>query len=477
MLIPREQLQSATVIMATHKKLTAIIKSYLLILLSLLSLSCHADIRESCLSDTEIYDILRSLVYSEKASDDKESFEILGKNWEEGMIAPLVEIMRFSNDRRQLGQINKILQKKTGQSHTEFFEWMQWLWDSEIPAEAYYFDFKAEIYKHIDPLFERYFRDRDGQNEIKLEEVVWGGVYQDGIPPLRLPELILPADATYLSDSDVVFGVYINGVAKAYPKRILAWHEMFVDEFGGDIICGVYCTLCGTVIAYDTEYEGQRYDLGTSGFLYRSNKLMYDKATQSLWNTIEGKPVLGPLHDSGVELDVLPVVTSTWGQWRQLHPDTKVLSLNTGHQRDYGEGVAYNNYFSTDELMFPVPKLDKSLKNKDQVLVIRVDGYKDNPTVIDINYLRKKEWHQDQVAGQDFIAIADASGAARVYDTAGNVFKSYKDGQLTDDKAVAWKVHHDKIVGPEGALLERLPSHNIFWFAWYNSYPETRLIK
>ena len=148
-----------------------------------------------------------------------------------------------------------------------------------------------------------------------------------------------------------------NGDVRAYPKRILAWHELFTDEVGRVPVAGVYCTLCGTVILFETEHDGVRHELGTSGFLYRSNKLMYDRATQSLWSTFGGRPVIGPLAMEDIRLEVRSVVTTTWGEWRRRHPTTKVLSLNTGHRRDYSEGAAYREYFSTDELMFNVPKL------------------------------------------------------------------------------------------------------------------------
>ena len=107
------------------------------------------------------------------------------------------------------------------------------------------------------------------------------------------------SEATYLGDRNIVFGIEVNGDARAYPKRILAWHEMFTDSVGGVPVAGVYCTLCGTVILYYTNLGGTQYDLGTSGFLYRSNKLMYDRATQSLWNTFSGEPVVGPLVGKG----------------------------------------------------------------------------------------------------------------------------------------------------------------------------------
>ena len=97
---------------------------------------------------------------------------------------------------------------------------------------------------------------------------------------------------------------------------------------------------------------------------------MFDEETKSLWSTLEGKPVVGPLAGSGIELVPLPVVTTTWREWRTRHPQTTVLSEDTGHDRDYSEGAAYRTYFATDELMFQVPQPDTRLRNKAEVLVM-----------------------------------------------------------------------------------------------------------
>ncbi len=447
------------------------------LLLSVVVLISNAQERKSSLTDDEIVNLLKTFIYSASAEDDKQALADLESHWEEGMIAPLVEIKRLSPNKKLLQDINQLLQRKTGQTHVKFFDWMIWLWEVDPDIQPYYFDFKAELYKHIDPKFAAYFKDRSHLADIRLEEVVWGGVVQDGIPPLRLPVLLDADQAAYLANSDVVFGAYINGVAKAYPKRILAWHEMFIDDFGDDRIAGVYCTLCGTVIAYNMKHGETVHQLGTSGFLYKSNKLMYDKATQSLWNTIEGKPVLGPLVDKGIELEVLPIVTTTWGNWKKTHPDTKVLSLNTGYDRDYSEGAAYGEYFATDKLMFPVPALDSVLQNKDEVLIIRTEGYKEDPLAISIRYLKKKKWYKGKIGNTNFIVLADKSGTARVYNSQMVSFKTYKKGKLIDTSNQEWKVSHDELRGPNGRVLNRLASHNIFWFAWYNTYPETRLVK
>lgn len=429
-------------------------------------------------SPIEPFELIRSLIYSKDDKANNKVLQDLTKHWQEDMIPPLVEILRLSTDKLLVQQIENILRQKTSQRELQgFFGWMMWLWENPPIYSPYYADLKADLYQHIDPKFKNYFVGRDSTADIRIDEIMWGGVHQDGIPPLRLPKLLNVDKATYLSDSDVVFGVFINGIAKAYPKRILAWHEMFIDDFGDLNIAGVYCTLCGTVIAYDMTHNGVTHNLGTSGFLYRSNKLMYDKASQSLWSTIEGKPVLGPLANKNIELTVYPVVTTTWQEWQNAHPDTKVLSLDTGHDRNYGEGIAYSDYFNTDELMFPVPRSNEALKNKQEVVIIRAEGYRDDPIAISTSFLMKKKWYAGHIGDTNFVVLTDKSNAARVFNAENNLFTSYKNGKLKDDAGNEWILTAETIIGPHREELTRLPSHNAFWFAWYNTYPETRLVK
>ena len=147
------------------------------------------------------------------------------------------------------------------------------------------------------------------------------------------PKLIDAKDADYLTGDEQVFGVSIDGDSRAYPLRIMDWHEMFNDVIGGVPVALAYCTLCGSGILYDTRVEGREapFVFGSSGFLYRSNKLMYDQETNSLWNQFVGRPVVGPLTGSGIELKILPVAITSWRKWQERHPETKVLSLDTGY--------------------------------------------------------------------------------------------------------------------------------------------------
>ena len=324
--------------------------------------------------------------------------------------------------------------------------------------------------------FRNYF-GTDRKTRIRLDEVRWGGVHQDGIPPLRQPKMLTAAEAQYLEDNNIVFGIEINGDVRAYPKRILAWHEMFVDEIGGTKFAGVYCTLCGAVILYKTEYKGIQHDLGTSGFLYRSNKLMYDKATQSLWNTTWGEPVIGPLVGRGIRLERSYLVTTTWGEWKRRHPHSKVLSLETGYSRDYDEGVAYQQYFATDELMFSISTSDDRLKNKDEVLALSFPGYSDDTMAISASFLQNRPIYVSRLGTLKFIVLTDSSGANRVYETKDHLFTSYdQDIVVIDSEGAEWKLSEDKLK-KDDLELARLPAHRAFWFGWHAAFPDTQLIK
>ncbi len=321
--------------------------------------------------------------------DQNKAYKYISENWEPTFPIMMLEVINLSRDPSFTAKLVKLLEDKTGQNFGyELDKWYEWIWSRDERIHPQYPEFKSLLYGLIDPKFQGYFSN-DRASYIRLDEIRWGGVKQDGIPPLRSPKMILAKEAKYLDDGNIVFGIEVNGDARAYPKRIMAWHEMFVDNVGVTPVAGVYCTLCGSMILYKTEHAGVNHQIGTSGFLYRSNKLMYDKQTQSLWNTLWGRPVVGPLADKNIELERLSVVTTTWGEWKKRHPQTKVLSLDTGHKRNYSEGAAYKEYFATDELMFNVPKLDKRLKNKDEVLGLIFSRYPDKPLAISVEYLSK----------------------------------------------------------------------------------------
>ena len=364
------------------------------------------------------------LVTSDNKGKQK-SLDYIRKNWEPSYTIMMLEVIHLTRGPAFTGEYLKLMEEKTGKDFGYNTDaWYKWIWNQENIDHEEYADFKSLLYSIIDPKFAAYFNS-NYKSKIRLDEVRWGGVVQDGIPPLRNPNMIYAHEAKYLEDSNIVFGLEVNGDARAYPKRILAWHEMFVDDVGGIPVAGVYCTLCGSMILYKTKANGVKHEIGTSGFLYRSNKLMYDKKTQSLWNTLWGRPVIGKLADEDIELERMSIVTTTWSEWKKRHPGTRVLSLDTGHRRDYREGAAYNQYFATDELMFAVPKLDKRLKNKDDVLGLIFVEYADMPFAISSAYLSGNPIYQNKIGEKEFVVFTDKSGASRVYESKGKKFTDW----------------------------------------------------
>ena len=407
----------------------------------------------------------------------QEALAFVDDQWQPDFTPMLLEVITFNRDPAFGARLVRLLEDKTGRSFGfNINQWQQWLWNQEPLVHPLYAEFKSALYGLIDEKFENYFA-ADRATTIRLDEVMWGGVKQDGIPPLRNPDMIAAGQADYLSDDNIVFGLAVNGDVRAYPRRILGWHEMFIDEVGGVPVVGVYCTLCGTMILYKTQYDGVNHELGTSGFLYRSNKLMYDKATQSLWNTMWGKPVIGPLAQQDFSLERMSVVTTTWGEWRRRHPSTKVLSLGTGHNRDYSEGAAYRRYFATDELMFQVPKLDTRLKNKDEILGLVFPRYPEQPLAIAADYLAANPLYQDSVGDLRFVVLTDPSGANRVYQVEELNFTRW-DGKQTvqDDQGVSWHLDEAQLKATDGRVLHRLPAHRAFWFGWFSAYSHTQLV-
>ena len=358
--------------------------------------------------------------------------------------------------------------------------WQQWIWQQPYDPHPDYGLFKGLWYGQIDPRFREFFPP-GVSSLIRLDEVDWGGVPPNGIPPLEYPEHLAAADAEYLDDDNIVFGIAVNGEARAYPKRILAWHEMALDRVGGIELTIVYCTLCGTVIPYESVVDGEHIRFGTSGLLYRSNKVMFDHGTKSLWNTFEGVPVIGSLVGSGLQLTRRSMVTTTWGEWRAQHPETVVLSLETGQQRDYSEGAAYRDYFGTDQLMFQVQARDDRLDNKDEVVVMLFDppaGGDRYPVALSVDFLEDRPLFQAEAAGHSFVVVTSPDGANRVYRTEGQRFdRRLDDLRVADADGRVWWVTEDALVAMDdaGARLARLPANRAFWFGWYAQFPQTEL--
>ena len=422
--------------------------------------------RHSLAAEMEVGHALDRLIFGNRA-EFSDSLQFLRDRGGIDLAPGLIFALRFTPHFQD--EIIKLLSQITGETgRADWHAWMLWQEANPLVVPHHsYAQLKRSLFLRIDPNFEIFLNPEYLARErmkIRLEEITWGGVRKDGIPSLDNPNLIEAANADYLKDDDLVFGISINGDVRAYPLRIMGWHEMFNEVIGGIPVALAYCTLCGSGILFETDI-GRAAPLifGSSGFLYRSNKLMFDRETHSLWNQFTGKPVMGPLVDSGLELKQRPVVIAPWAAWKERNPTTKVLSLRTGYGRDYGSGVVYRDYFASPDLMFPTITDQKRLRQKDYVFGIRTFG---GAKAWPIKAFAGGRVINDDVGEKRVVLIGDQGGrTVRAYERGNRVFSSAKNGGVRDNSG-SWTVTEEALIGPDGTTVPRVAGHIAYWFAW-----------
>ena len=274
---------------------------------------------------------------------------------------------------------------------------------------------------------------------IPTKEILSGGPGRDGIPSIDQPKFIRPNAADFMQPDDLVVSLTIGGQTRAYPIRILVWHEIVNDELGGLPIAVTYCPLCGTAMVFSRQVGERTLTFGVSGMLYQSDVLMYDRQTESLWSQLAMKCVSGVQVNTPLEW--LPSEHLTWSAWKTKYPTGEVLSTDTGAQRNY-IGTAYAGYEQHPDTMFPVPTYRTELPKKEWVVGVMVDG------------------------------------AARAYP-----IRSLPANQALTDPAngAALEITFDPI--SQQAIVRRktsgevLPNVKVYWFAWQAFYPQTTLWK
>ena len=223
---------------------------------------------------------------------------------------------------------------------------------------------------------------------------------------------------------------------------------------------------------YDTAQDYLTF--GSSGFLYRSNKLMYDRNTDTLWHQLWGTPAFGRLVGSGITLERLPVTLTTWEAWYAEHPDTQVMDFNTGFVRDYRVGAAYADYFASPDTMFPVWRRSQALPTKSWVFTQLIDG---QPKAYPLSALEEERVVNDTLAGQNLVVIQEDGGhGARAYERQDHAFAPASPDTTTvilDEAGARWQVTETVLISEDGQELARLPGHMAHWFGWYSFFPHT----
>jgi len=319
-------------------------------------------------------------------------------------------------------------------------------WD--LPALDGYEGWKGQLYILVDPRWQPFFDDTDTDIDWRL--VSWGGVLMDDrpfgdpnscargcIPALDDPAVTDAAGGGWYPDEALVFGITVNGESRAYPKNIMEVHEMVNDELGGRRLAIPYCTLCGSAQAYFTDGVAGADEmpvLRTSGLLSRSNKVMFELATFSVFDTFTGEALSGPLREAGVELEQTSVVTSTWGDWKAAHPDTTIVAGDGGIGRIYSLDPLRGR--DDNGAIFPIGAVDERLPTQEKVLgVFAEDG---SAIAFPVAQARAELDAGRPVAALGIVVVPDASG----------VRATREDGS-------------------------EVAGHEAFWFAWSQFYPDT----
>lgn len=267
-----------------------------------------------------------------------------------------------------------------------------------------------------------------------------GGIGIDrGIPALdesNIKYVGMQEADQWIEDNELVLAINYRGIKRIYPLQIMVWHEIANDIIGTDPIAITYCPLCGSGIAYHRVINNQPVKFGTSGNLYNSNLIMYDDLTETYWQQIDGKAIVGEL--TGLELQEISIDTVVWRDYKANNPAAQVISQDTGMSRNYGRDP-YGNYYEDSFLLFPVDNEDNRIHAKTPVLGIEING-------------KYKAYQEDQIK------------------ELGTITDNFQDTNIKIDAKEDGTIIITNLDTGKEITRER-----DFWFAWYAFHPETEL--
>ncbi len=332
------------------------------------------------------------------------------------------------------------------------------------------------------------------QPTVDLADVVDGGQPPDGIPALDDPRFQKTGDVQWVDDAEQVLVVELGGEARAYPVQVLTHHEIVNDTVGGVPVAVTYCPLCASGVAFDRRVGDRILSFGTSGMLYLSDLVMYDRQTESLWPQIEGAAVAGVL--TGTELTVVPASLVSWQQWRAAHPDGWVLSRQTGFAREYGANPYYQYDDKASLPLFLAGPIDNRIEWLKQPVVGIRSG--DDALAIDIEALRRDGVREVTVDGRamtvwwlpgarsslDDFAVGEGRevGTTAVFEPVVDgrrlTFRSAGDVIADVETSSTWNALGEAVEGPlTGSRLTPVIHTSTFWFAWSSFHEGTRVLR
>ncbi|MDE1765601.1 MAG: DUF3179 domain-containing protein [Thaumarchaeota archaeon] len=309
---------------------------------------------------------------------------------------------------------------------------------------------------------------------VPLDEIKNGGPPPDGIPSIDNPKFVPASQAQFMNNDDLVIGLRLNGQTKAYPLFILVWHEIVNDKLGDTPVAITYCPLCFTTQVFERTLNDTEVQFGTSGKLYNSNLVMYDRLTGSYWSQALGESIKGPL--AGDELKKIPFDVAKWTDWKSLYPDTLVLTTDTGYQRAYGSDP-YGDYYTSPYILFPVLHKDDRMQPKEKIVGFEDSGHYKAYKISDLESLKVVN---DSVGNKQILLATLYPGMVRAFDRNADgktLDFVYIDGKITDKQTNSeWNFDGEAISGTmQGTHLQRLVINPGFWFEWVAFHPTTEV--
>lgn len=307
------------------------------------------------------------------------------------------------------------------------------------------------------------------------DKILGGGPPKDGIPSIDNPVYVKVSRADeWIEDNELVLAIIHKGHKRVYPLQILVWHEIVNDEVGGIPVSVTYCPLCFTNQVFERILNDQVVEFGTSGKLYNSNLVMYDRLTGSFWSQALGEAITGEL--TGQKLEIIPFDVITWGDWKKIHPETLVLTTETGHVRAYGVDP-YGDYYTDSRIIFPVENEDDRMHPKEIIL-----GFNENNTykAFKQNDVESEIVINDNVSDRPILLVSSYSDNARAFDRMigeQTLEFEFKDGKIIDINTQSeWSYDGMAISGElKGEQLTRLGFNPGFWFEWIAFHPDTEV--
>jgi hypothetical protein len=318
------------------------------------------------------------------------------------------------------------------------------------------------------------------KNIVPLDQIVSGGPPPDGIPSIDKPKFTSVQEASkILEDSELLVGLNINGDIRAYPLQILVWHEIVNDNVGGVPVAITYCPLCFTNQVFNRTLEdGNIVEFGTSGKLYNSNLVMYDRTSDSLWSQALAQGIVGKY--AGTNLQRIPFDVANWKEWKELYPESKVLSRNTGSIRPY-DADPYGDYYTNKEVLFPISNKDDRLGLKEIIIGLENNGQYRAYKLQDVE---DKNIINDEINNKPIVLLSSIPFMVRAFDPVvdGQVLQFKYNPQnntfIDIHKGSEWNFEGAAInADMKGKMLIRLPYDEGFWFEWVAFHPDTEIYK